>query len=186
MFSVCWVCKGYPLQFCSVLLGNIPGVMDLAPKKAAGATGQVVPEGLKRNSVHPLKLPSTDMLELGPSKFRLLQESCSTLVGAFGKAKTRQIFFSERKAFKFEIVNGLLYRTCVKSQGNLNVGERYLVLPVDCRNTVLRMAHESVLARHSSFRKTGIKVRENFFWPGMASDIKLFCKECYCCCCGYP
>lgn len=43
---------------------------------------------------------------------------------------------------------------------------------------MLSLAHDSPLAGHLSHRKTGMKICEHFYWPGMWSDIKTFCKSC--------
>lgn len=57
-------------------------------------------------------------------------------------------------------------------------GRQCLVVPADCRRSVLSVAHESPLSGHLSHRKTSQKIGEVFFWPIMWSDIRAFCKSC--------
>ncbi|XP_037784772.1 uncharacterized protein LOC119580748 [Penaeus monodon] len=80
--------------------------------------------------------------------------------------------------FKYEVMNGLIYRSCVNSRFCERVGKTSLVVPADCRKIILSLAHESPLAGHFSHRKTEIKVREQFYWPGMGADIKDYCRSC--------
>ncbi|XP_050704489.1 uncharacterized protein LOC126989931 [Eriocheir sinensis] len=84
-------------------------------------------------------------------------------------------------SYKFSWTNGLLYRDCVASSRPGKVGTRTLVLPSDCRQIVLQVAHESPLAGHFSHRKTESKVSDNFFWPGMGADIRDYCRSCDIC-----
>lgn len=84
-------------------------------------------------------------------------------------------------AFKFECIDGLIYRTCVKSKLNDQTGRRSLVVTSEYHKLVLSLAHESPLAGNFSHRNTGIRVQEHFYWPGISVDIKHFCKSCDLC-----
>lgn len=53
-----------------------------------------------------------------------------------------------------------------------------LVLPGDSRPIILSVAHESFLAGYFSHRKTEMKIAEYLYWPGMGSDIRIFCRSC--------
>ncbi|XP_060553668.1 uncharacterized protein LOC132714768 [Ruditapes philippinarum] len=56
-----------------------------------------------------------------------------------------------------------------------------LVVPEKFRNTVMRLAHESVLSGHLATRRTLAKVLSEFYWPGVSSDVKRFCQSCDIC-----
>ena len=43
------------------------------------------------------------------------------------------------------------------------------------------MAHDSPLAGHLGINKTYHRILQHFFWPGLKSDVKLFCKSCHTC-----
>ena len=73
--------------------------------------------------------------------------------------------------------NGLLYRK-FQSQKVQNGKEfTQLIVPMRYRNVVLKLAHESILAGHMSTARTISRVLSEFFWPGVQSDTKQFCKS---------
>lgn len=55
---------------------------------------------------------------------------------------------------------------CITLVAHLNlktVGKKFLVVPADCKQIVLSVAHESPLARHFSHRKTESNVSDQFY-----------------------
>ena len=80
--------------------------------------------------------------------------------------------------YSFVKIDQLLYRECTKSKVKANVGRRTLIVPSECRSTVLSLAHESPLSGHFSHRKTELKIRETIFWPSMSRNIKTYCQSC--------
>lgn len=46
---------------------------------------------------------------------------------------------------------------------------------------ILKENHDSKLAGHCGFQKTYKKIKENFYWPTMKSDIKKYVKKCISC-----
>ena len=132
--------------------------------------------------LHPLVLPDLQPLKVTPSEFARLQETCPSLGSVRSKASTEQPEVARNGAtYKFLWSDGLLYRECVASDRPGKVGTRTLVLPSDCRQVVLQVAHESPLAGHFSHRKTEWKVSTHFFWPGMGADIRDYCRSCDIC-----
>ena len=192
-----------PLKFCSVLLGNIPNVCDSAevPSKetssvvpsveqvgsSVGSFGPSIPvqavetRASKARAVHPLKVPKIETLKLDSSKFKQLQNSCNSLQECRSNFEKGVVSISKHRTFNFEKIGGLLYRKCLTSKISNEIGQLALVIPSLCRDVVLKTAHESILSGHFSFRKTEAKVREDFFWPGISRDIRLFCKSCDIC-----
>lgn len=59
-----------------------------------------------------------------------------------------------------------------------HIGKTSLVVPKVCRESLIQQAHESPIASHFSHRKTEIKIRDNFSWPGSALDTRNFCRSC--------
>ena len=181
-----------PLKFCSVLLGNIPGVKDkYLPAsnellKPTDLENEIPVQNVKTRaksvaSVHPLKIPPIDGLHLLPEQFSSLQQSCSSLNECRKFVENGAISSTKLRDFKFIEANGLLYRQCMKSRCPNEVNQLALIVPKDCRDIVLRTAHESVLSGHFSFKKTELKIREDFFWPGMSRDVQIFCRSCDLC-----
>ena len=56
-----------------------------------------------------------------------------------------------------------------------------LVVPQQYRKMVMKLAHESILSGHLAVKLTIQKVLSEFFWPGIAIDIKRFCQSCDIC-----
>ena len=53
-----------------------------------------------------------------------------------------------------------------------------LVLPKQCRQAVLRLAHEIPLAGHMGKNKTARRILQRFYWPSLYKDVAQFCKSC--------
>eukprot|EP00118_Oscarella_pearsei_P017903 m.180288 g.180288 ORF g.180288 m.180288 type:complete len:1472 (+) comp39243_c0_seq11:859-5274(+) len=52
------------------------------------------------------------------------------------------------------------------------------VLPTSCRSAVLKVLHALPLSGHMGYRKTYFKVRSQFYWKGLAADVKSFVRSC--------
>ena len=118
-------------------------------------------------------------LEITPKEFAEKQSLCPSLSLVRQKLISGEVERSrDGSDYKFEEINGLIYRTCVSSYSPDRIGKRTLVVPRDCKGTVAAVAHESPLAGHFSNRKTIMKVGEKFYWPGRGVDIRDFCRSC--------
>ena len=76
---------------------------------------------------------------------------------------------------------GLLYRWWGPTKGKDGPPIEQLVLPSQCRNTVLQLAHDIPLAGHLGKEKTSQRILERFYWPTLYRDVANFCKGCGCC-----
>ena len=129
--------------------------------------------------LHPLHLPDLQPLSVTPEEFGRLQMSCDTLTVARAKAAAGEIDqVRNNSTFQFLFQDGLLYRKCLTSQRPDKVGKLCLVVPRKCRPFVLNVAHENPVAGHYSHRKTEQKIADQFFWPGMGTDIRVHCRSC--------
>lgn len=182
-----------PLKFCSVLVGNVEGVRspdDPDDTKAcrSSPSPSSAPEPVDVQAVqtrasaarkiHPLVLPPLEPLSVSPKDFSDLQKTCPSLVSLWDKASNGEVVTRVGSTFGYEVSDELLYRVCLSSDTQNPGGKKYLVVPAECRRAVLTLAHESPLAGHLSHRKTGMKVGEHFYWPGMWTDVRNFCKSC--------
>ncbi len=59
--------------------------------------------------------------------------------------------------------------------------EHQIVLAVDYRPHVLRLAHENVLSGHLGVTKTFHRIMQYYFWPGLKSDVSTFVCSCHIC-----
>ena len=171
-----------PIKFCSVLVGNVPGARkadDPDPNVFEESVQAVQTRAAKSKRIHPLVLPECAPLDITPEEFANKQFSCPSLSQVRNKLDTGEVERSrDGSEFKFEIFNGLIYRTCISCKVADRIGKRTLVVPSDCKATVASVAHESPLAGHFSNRKTVLRVGEQFYWPGMGADIRDFCRSC--------
>ena len=185
-----------PLSHCSILVGNIPGVKD-----DIGNNSQLINESDfndnvntinktcavvtrsqdKRPAIHPLKVPKLDIVNLTPSEFSDLQSKCPSLSSVRDKLKDGAISNVGGRKFKFRKINNLIYNVCISSPKINENGRTTLVVPYECRMTVLKTAHENLLSGHFSARKTELKIKDQFYWPSMGRDIKIFCRSCDLC-----
>ena len=53
-----------------------------------------------------------------------------------------------------------------------------LVLPVQCREAVLQLAHNVPLARHMGKTKTSRRILQCFYWPSLFRDVANYCRSC--------
>ncbi|XP_037779191.1 uncharacterized protein K02A2.6-like [Penaeus monodon] len=176
-----------PLKFCSVLIGNIPGVRDSnsntdvfdSPVHKNDQVQAIQTRAYKNKRIHPLVLPKLKPVNITPTEFAKLQSSCPSLSSVREKVKSREPHMT-RDGMKFEYIenDGLLYRKCIKSKFHDRIGKMSLVVPADCRAIVTSIAHESPLAGHFSHLKTLRRVTDQFYWPSMGSDVRDFCRSC--------
>ena len=133
----------------------------------------------KSKHLHPLVLPQLKPLHVTPLEFAELQGSCKSLEEVREKEKIEKtIGVPGKRLFKFVTEKNLLYRECVESFRSDEIGKKTLVVPDQCRKTVLSIAHESPLAGHFSHRKTELRVRDHFYWPRLSTDVLKFCRSC--------
>ncbi len=53
-----------------------------------------------------------------------------------------------------------------------------LVIPKQYRKQILELGHLVPWSGHLGFMKTLMRIAKRFYWPGMYSEVKNFCKTC--------
>ena len=53
---------------------------------------------------------------------------------------------------------------------------KQLVLPQECRKSVLAMAHEIQLAGHLGKKKRRQRILRRFYWPTLCKNVEEFCQ----------
>ncbi|KAK0148503.1 hypothetical protein N1851_011158 [Merluccius polli] len=78
----------------------------------------------------------------------------------------------------FCVDDGVLMRKWVSRMGKSSDDSiedwgtvQQLVVPIDCRQQVLELAHEHLWSGHLGVTKTYDRMLKHFFWPGMKADI---------------
>ena len=79
----------------------------------------------------------------------------------------------------YEEDEGILYRVYTDKNGGKAV--RQVVVPQQLRQSVMDIAHSSIMAGHLGVRKTMDRILSNFFWPGIKSDVTQYCHSCDVC-----
>ena len=65
----------------------------------------------------------------------------------------------------FYYKSGLLYRRWIPPNREGSMAVEQLVLPLQCRKIVLKLAHEIPLSGHLGKEKTSTRVLQRFYWP---------------------
>ncbi|CAC5366153.1 unnamed protein product [Mytilus coruscus] len=58
---------------------------------------------------------------------------------------------------------------------------RQLIVLEAYRTDNMKLAHESLMAGHMATRRTVYRVLSEFYWPGVESDVKRYCRSCDIC-----
>ena len=77
---------------------------------------------------------------------------------------------------------GLLYRRWVPpGRDTDSMALEQLVLPLQCRETLLDLAHSIPIAGHMGKDKTARRILQHFYWPTLYRDVASFCRRCAVC-----
>ena len=71
--------------------------------------------------------------------------------------------------------NDLLFHSSTDLQSQ---AQEQVVVPKPYRRDLLELAHKSATSAHLGTKKTTAKLYQQFYWPGLSSDVKATCKEC--------
>ena len=90
---------------------------------------------------------------------------------------SHDIPLDKTKSVTFMLKNGLLVRIY---KDEYRVLEQLLV-PSQLRNKLLSLSHDMPFGAHMGTRRTFDRVTAEFYWPGIWSDVRNFCKSCDVC-----
>jgi len=77
--------------------------------------------------------------------------------------------------------SGVLVRVYRDSVSPPDAAVHQIVAPVVLRSRLLQIAHEIPAAAHLGVAKTTARLQRHFYWPGITSDVKQFCRTCDIC-----
>ena len=130
--------------------------------------------GLERAMDRPKrKLESDPVLGIGIDELRKKQELDKSLANARNWAENATEEVSEGYFFR----GGLLYRKWVARKGEANPVDQ-IVLPKECRQAVLHLAHTIPLGGHLAKKKTANRILRRFYWPTIYRDVAEYCQSC--------
>ena len=117
----------------------------------------------------------SDPLGISAAKLKELQLNDITL------SKVRQtansdVVSSTDKPYYWQ--DGLLYHQWRPHGDETDIVVNQLVLPQQCREKVLSLAHSIPLAGHLGKEKTRKRIMQHFYWPTIYKDVEHFCRCC--------
>ncbi|XP_060580696.1 uncharacterized protein LOC132737428 [Ruditapes philippinarum] len=119
------------------------------------------------------------ILDITNVEFVEKQQADRSLDGCRKKAEEGTVRNCRGKGqVKFQVRNKMLFREFTAGNGDVS---RQLVVPKDLRETVLKVAHDSLLAGHLGIRKTSDRVLGEFYWPGVLVEVRRYCQSCDIC-----
>ncbi|XP_040070781.2 uncharacterized protein LOC120843464 [Ixodes scapularis] len=126
----------------------------------------------------PLNVPQVPILETTVEELSTEQRNDASLRKCFDKVGKVVKKHKCRTKYEMVIKNNLLFRSCMFSTGR---SIEQLALPAIFRPTVMAMAHDGIMSGHQGMKNTLALTAEEFFWPGMQSDIKRYVRSCDVC-----
>ena len=144
---------------------------SVTPHSSSSSAEQVVISSGKKALVNPVP-----QMSLSAKELKELQENDPTLSKV--RRKVDQTNNPGGEFFKRE---GLFYRRWKPPGRGVEYDVEQLILPKQCRKTVLELAHDIPMAGHQGRDKTRQRILRRFYWPSVFQDIENFCKSCRIC-----
>ena len=114
-----------------------------------------------------------EVVDMNKKALQQMQETDETLeVARDGVNQPTKPFFKEED---------LLYRKWEPRDKEEIEPVTQLVLPKECRQKALRLAHSIPLAGHLGRKKTYACLVQRFYWPSIRQDVAEFCRRCGAC-----
>ena len=119
-------------------------------------------------------------LKATPKELREWQQKDKCLERVRDRAQGAAEETDEPVCFYYE--RGILYRGWQpdKQDGQVKACQQ-LVLPKQCREEVLRLAHAVPMAGHLGVAKTKNRLLKRYYWLGIFKDVAEYCKSCEVC-----
>lgn len=141
---------------------------------------EVLPEDCSHREITPEPEGSIEpadnsyvTLSLSREQLLLLQQSDHTLTEIREKVNDKP----PQKETGFFLRDGLIQRRYfAKYEGKPFIDQ--LVVPKQCRNAILMLAHSIPLAGHLGVDKTRDRILAHYFWPRIYLDVNQFCNTC--------
>ena len=161
-----------------VTSGETPG-KDISKGEGGKTTMESEAAGQRREELSISMPQELNPLEANADNMRQWQATDPTLAKARDEAKEEES--DDRVGFYYQ--NGLLYRKW--RPGGSAVGDvrtcKQLVLPQQCHQAVLQLAHDVPMAGHMGITRTKDRLLQRYYWPGVFTDIANYCRSCEVC-----
>ena len=118
---------------------------------------------------------ASEPLGVSTAKLRELQQTYVTL-SKVRQTANNDVASSTDKPYYWK--DNLLYHQWRPYGNAADIVVNQLVLPQQCREKVLSLAHGIPLAGHLGKEKTRKRIMQHFYWPTLYKDVENFCQCC--------
>ncbi|CAC5377450.1 unnamed protein product [Mytilus coruscus] len=166
-------CMANPVY--DLIIGNIGDARDPGkPDPSWQHTGDVETREQVRNKIKSyVQLKVKDIItdEVNSNDIKKAQLEDTTLDKIRRYVLTGDTVASKNGTVKLILKRGMIYRQFSTSKHN-KVSCTQLVVPKSYRETVTRLAHESIMSGHMGTQRTLARVLSAFYWPGVSAGVK--------------
>ncbi|XP_065925778.1 uncharacterized protein [Magallana gigas] len=135
----------------------------------------------KQSPYKPLKVPEA-IRDVSPEDILQEQRNDETLKKLWSLAESGQLkHFSDGGFSKMCERKQMLFREFCSPKVSSGKLFRQLIVFRKYRTIVMKIAHETLMGGHLGSKKTTDRVVSEFYWPGIQSDIRRFCRSCDVC-----
>ena len=131
-----------------------------------------------------MNVAKTMIVNLTSTEFKKLQETDKSLDKLRKKIESDSVERPRQwgtEVYYIDQKNGLIYRQFNSPPEKGSAVHKQLVLPHSLRESVLEVAHDSILGGHLATKKTYNRVTSNLVWPGAYDDVSRYCQSCDIC-----
>ena len=116
--------------------------------------------------------------KISPAELCKMQQEDPSLESCRQRARVKARVQMKKGTATFYYRNGMLHRGFVARNG---AASQQVIMPKGLRPQILALAHDQPMAGHLGVARTKHRVWQDFYWPFMSSDIKLYCQSCVTC-----
>lgn len=166
-----------------VIVGNIDGAREPNNPDPDYMINVVTRQQARQLSKpYPKLIVPKSIVDINVDDIKREQQSDATLIKIREKVSAGTVYEkADSGTVKFFEKKSLIFREFQSPKIEKGKIFRQLVVPEKYRRDVMRVAHESIMAGHLATKRTVSRVMTEFFWPGITSDVKRFCRSCNIC-----
>ena len=124
--------------------------------------------------VKPLVVNKSAVADVTPAELKKQQQDDDTLARARESAAESEWMAVGQHHFRFIYKKGILYRE-FKMEGEV---KKQVCVPSGLRAEVMRVAHDTPMAGHLAAQRTRERLWNDFYWPRMSADVRMYCQSC--------
>ncbi|KAK3088688.1 hypothetical protein FSP39_022429 [Pinctada imbricata] len=125
-----------------------------------------------------LKVPEIVKSSVSPDEICKAQKEYKFLTKLWDLAMKHESRAVKQGSVRWIISHDMLFREFTSQDGKVT---SQLIVPESMRETIIKLAHESIMSGHLATRRSVARVLAEFYWPGVQFDVKRFCQSCDVC-----